>query len=175
VDNLFAQLDHAGVSWQSWMESMPSPCYLTSTGSAKDQNHYGAKHNPAILDDCIESSTGGWTSDPNLISSEGLANDIPAGSTGPNDMSAFNSALQSGSTARFNFVVPNECEDGHDNCKPQGNGVSQFDSFLSREVPLIQANDPQALIIVTFDEGTSNRGLGHGHQFQRGGNVAWLA
>ena len=175
VDNLFAQLDHAGVSWQSWMESMPSPCYLTSTGSAKDQNHYGAKHNPAIFYDGIESSTGVWTSDPNLISSECLANDIPAGSTGPNDMSAFNSALENGSTARFNFVVPNECEDGHDNCKPQGNGVSQFDAFLSREVPLIQANDPQSLIMVTFDEGTSNQGDGHGHQFSGGGNVAWFA
>ena len=58
VPNLFHQMDVAGVSWQSWMESMPSPCYLTSTGSPKDQNHYGAKHNPAIFFDSIE-GTGG--------------------------------------------------------------------------------------------------------------------
>jgi hypothetical protein len=32
VPNLFAQLDTAGVSWQSWMESMPAPCYLLKTG-----------------------------------------------------------------------------------------------------------------------------------------------
>ncbi len=175
IDNLFAQLDAAGVSWQSWMESMPDACYLTSTGSAKDQNHYGAKHNPAIFYDGIESSTGVWTSDRTLLSAECLSNDIPAGGIGPNDMSAFDAALQAGTTASFNFVVPNECEDAHDNCKPQGNPVSQFDDFLAREVPMIQTYDPQALIIVTFDEGTSNRGGGHGHQFSGGGNVAWFA
>src|SRR5439155_12084377 len=92
-----------------------------------------------------------------------------------NDMSAFDAAVQAGTTAQLNFVVPNECEDAHDNCMPQGNAVTQFDDFLSREVPLIQTYDPDALIIVTFDEGTSNRGDGHGHQFKGGGNVAWFA
>ena len=87
VDNFFHQLDGAGVSWQSWMESMPEPCYLTSTGSAKTLNHYGAKHNPAIFFDDIEGEGGVW-SETNK-SAECLANDIPAGSTGPNDMSAF--------------------------------------------------------------------------------------
>jgi phosphatidylinositol-3-phosphatase len=171
--NLFSQLDSAGITWQSWMESMPAPCYLTSTGSAKNQDHYGAKHNPAIFFDAVEGAGGVWSATDQ--SAECLANDIPAGTTAPKDMSAFETALRNGTTARFNFVVPNECEDGHDNCKPQGNGVEQFDSFLSREIPQITANDPSALIIVTFDEGTSNQGLGHGHQFQGGGNVAWFA
>ena len=53
-DNLFHQMDGAGVSWQSWMESMPSPCALSSSGAAKTQDHYGAKHNPAIFFDNIE-------------------------------------------------------------------------------------------------------------------------
>jgi phosphatidylinositol-3-phosphatase len=175
IDNLFAQLDVAGVTWQSWMESMPDACWLVSTGSAKDRNHYGAKHNPAIFYDGIESSTGVWTADRTLLSTECLQNDIPAGGTGPNDMSAFNGALQAGTTAQFNLVVPNECEDAHDNCKPTGNPMGQFDTFLSNEIPLIQTYDPDALVIVTFDEGTSNRGLGHGHQFAGGGNVAWFA
>ncbi len=56
----------------------------------------------------------------------------PAGGTGPNDMNTFNTALTTnGGMAQFNFVVPNECEDGHDNCKPIGNGVTEFDNFLS--------------------------------------------
>src|SRR6266540_4283352 len=174
VDNVFHQLDvSAAGSWQSWMESMPEPCYLTSTGSAKDLNHYGAKHNPAIFYDDVEGEGGVWS--PTNKSAECLANDIPAGGTGPNDMSAFDAAVQAGTTAQFNFVVPNECEDAHDNCKPQGNAVTQFDDFLAREVPVIQTYDPDALIIVTFDEGTSNRGDGHGHQFKGGGNVAWFA
>jgi hypothetical protein len=172
VENLFSQLDTAGVSWLAWMESMPAPCTLTSTGGAKTQNHYGAKHNPPIFFDGIEGSGGSWT---NPATGECLTKDIPAGGTGPNDMSAFNDAVAGGGTAQFNFVVPNECEDGHDNCKPVGNAVTQFDQFLQREIPKIQAGDPDALILVTFDEGTSNRGDGNGHQFAGGGNVAFFA
>jgi phosphatidylinositol-3-phosphatase len=172
VDNLFSQLDTAGVSWLAWMESMPAPCTLSSTGSAKAQNHYGAKHNPPIFFDGIEGSGGSWT-DP--ATGECLTKDIPAGGAGPNDMSTFDAAVASGGTAQFNFVVPNECEDGHDNCKPTGNAVTQFDQFLQREIPKIQAGDPNALILVTYDEGTSNRGDGNGHQFAGGGNVAFFA
>lgn len=176
VDNLFHQLDVATVTWQAWMESMPSPCYLTSTGSPKGLNHYGAKHNPPIFFDDIEGAGGVW-SDTNR-STECLANDIPMGGTGPNDTTAFDAALTAGSVARFNFVVPNECEDAHDNCKPQGNGITQFDDFLVREIPKIEASPAfgtDGLIIITFDEGTSNRGDGNGHQFAGGGNVAFLA
>jgi len=176
VDNLFQQLDGATVPWQSWMESMPAPCSLSSTGSAKDRNHYGAKHNPAIFYDNIEGAGGVW-SDTN-ISTECLTNDIPAGGTGPNDMSAFNQALARGAVGRFNYVVPNECEDGHDNCKPAGNSITQFDNFLAREVPQIMSSPAfgtDGLILITFDEGTSNRGDGNGHQFSGGGNVAFVA
>ncbi len=179
-ENLFSQLDGVHVSWKSWMESMISPCYLTSTGSPKTQDHYGAKHNPAIFFDNIEGPGGVWSTTP---SAECLANDVPAGTTAPKDMSAFNASLSD--PAKFNFVVPNECEDAHDNCAPQGNAVTQFDDFLSREVPLIMGSpvfdphsvkfDPNAILIITFDEGTSNRGDGHGHQFAGGGNVMFAA
>jgi hypothetical protein len=174
VENLFHQLDGQAITWQSWMESMPEACFLTSTGSAKDLNHYGAKHNPAILFDNIEGAGGVWS--PTSRSDECLANDIPTGSTDPNDMSTFNTALAAGQVARFNFVVPNECEDAHDNCKPQGNSITQFDQFLAREVPLIQASPAygtDGVIVITFDEGTSNRGPNTAKQFSGGGNVAF--
>src|SRR3989441_1298347 len=125
VVNLFSQLDTRGVSWQSWMESMPAPCTLTSSGAPKTLNHYGAKHNPAIFFDNIEGTSGVWSQTPGT---ECVSKDIPAGGTGPNDMSLFNAAVQGGHTAQFNLVVPNECEDGHDNCQPQKNGVAQFDA-----------------------------------------------
>ena len=173
VGNLFRQLDGAGVSWLAWMESMPEACTLTSAGSPKERNHYGAKHNPPIFFDNIEGAGGVWSATDR--SKECLTRDIPAGGTGRNDMSAFNAAVGQGGLAAFNFVVPNECEDGHDNCKPSGNSISQFDRFLHREIPTIQRGDPGALILVTFDEGTSNRGDGNGHQFAGGGNVAFFA
>ncbi|MDX6495165.1 MAG: phosphatidylinositol-3-phosphatase [Gaiellales bacterium] len=171
VDNLFHQLDGKGVTWQSWMESMPSACALTSSGAPKTQNHYGAKHNPAIFFDNIEGTGGVW----GAPGPECIANDLPTGGTGPNDMSVFNAAVQNDDTAQFNLVVPNECEDGHDNCPPQKNGVAQFDAFLSREVPIIQNADPNALVVITFDEGTSDKGPAYSQHFSGGGNVVFLA
>ena len=40
---------------------------------------------------------------------------------------------------------------------------------------MIQTADPNALIIVTFDEGTSNKGPASSKQFSGGGNVVFLA
>lgn len=176
VENVFHQLDGAGVPWQSWLESMPAPCYVVSAGSAKTLNHYAPKHNPAVFYDNVEGLNGVWSADPAGQSAECKSNDIPTGGTGPNDMSAFNQAVARGNVGRFNFIVPNECEDGHDNCKPQGNGVAQFDAFLAKEVPIIE-NSPafgaDGVLIITFDEGTSNRGPGSSKQFSGGGNVAF--
>ena len=178
VENLFHQLDSAPtpISWQSWMESMPAPCYVVSAGSKQTLNHFGAKHNPAVFYDNVEGLNGVWSADPAFQSAECKSNDIPAGGTGPNDMSLFNSAVAFGNVGQFNFIVANECEDGHDNCKPQGNGVAQFDAFLAKEVPIIEnspAFGPDGVLIITFDEGTSNQGPGSSKQFSGGGNVAF--
>ena len=49
-------------------------------------------------------------------------------------MSTFNRAVLDGDDLQFNLVVPNECEDGHDNCQPQRNRIAQFDAFQRQEV-----------------------------------------
>jgi hypothetical protein len=177
VENIFHQLDGVtpnAVSWKSWMESMPNPCQVVSAGGAKTLNHYAPKHNPAVFYDNVEGLGGVWSPDPSGQSNECKTNDIPTGGTGPNDMSTFNARLATGNVAQFNYIVPNECEDGHDNCKPQGNGVTQFDNFLAQEVPQIE-NSPafgsDGVLIITYDEGTSNKGPGTSKQFSGGGNV----
>lgn len=174
VPNLFNQLDqtYGSGAWTSWMESMPAPCYLASFGSDAGLNKYRAKHNPALIYDDVAGTWSGTTLTP---SSECLSQDIPAGSTGPNNMDTFNAAVALGQVSRFNYIVPNECEDGHDNCKPVGNQVLQFDNFLRREVPQILASPAfgtDGVLIVTFDEGATsspNRAL----KFANGGQVAF--
>jgi hypothetical protein len=52
---------------------------------------------------------------PTNRSAECQTNDIPAGGTWPNDMSSFNTAPASSDVGRFDYVVLNECEDGHAN------------------------------------------------------------
>ena len=156
VPNLFNQLDAATpqVTWQEWNESMPAPCYLPNAGSDKDLNKYRVKHNPAMYYAGVEGSGGVWSA--TNPSAECLANVISTGGTGQNDTSVMDAALAVGNVARFNFIVPNECEDGHDNCKPIGNNIAQFDAFLAREIPKIQASPAfgtDGVIIVVYDEG----------------------
>jgi hypothetical protein len=162
VKNLFHQLTVAGISWAEWHESMPSPCYLLNAGSDKTGNAYRPKHSPALY---YVNVVGDYANP----STECTSNVIPAGTTSPNDMSTFNAALRDHTAPAFNYIVPNECEDGHDNCKPQGSPITQFDDFLSREVPLIQATYPDALVIVTYDE-SQGGGIPYGSKFG-GGNV----
>jgi phosphatidylinositol-3-phosphatase len=143
VDNLFNQLGQAGKSFLTWSESMPKPCYLFNTGTDQTQNHYAAKHNPQLLYDNVEGNAltlpGAGTYVANADNTGGsfcASTNISMGGDGsqPNDTSAFDAALASNSPsafADFNLVVPNECEDGHSNCKPAGNPVTQFDEGVT--------------------------------------------
>ena len=157
VDNVFHQLDMAGLPWQEWNESMPSPCYLVDAGSSSTFNSYRVKHNPAVYYDDIEGQGGVWS--PDNPSSECTSNVIATGGTGPNDTSALDSALRDGTVGRFNYIVPNQCEDAHDNCTGPGSRLLQFDAFLQREVPKIEASPAfgsDGLVIVVFDEATGS-------------------
>ena len=189
VDNLFHQLTGSGASWTEWMESMPEPCYLTNAGSPKKLNYYTVKHNPAVYYDNIEGMGGLWSA--TVKSDLCLDNVIPTGGTGPNDTSALDAALASGNVSDFNFIVPNMCEDSHDQCPGRpGPPINQFDDFLAREVPKILASPAfgdDGVLIVTFDEGTSTTGGFPSndstpckawdtcpHPFNGGGNIAFL-
>ena len=71
-------------------------------------------------------------------------------------MSFFNAALAEGNVARFNLVLPNVCESGSDLCAGSSNTVTQFDDFLRREIPKIEASPAfgrDGRIIITWDEG----------------------
>ena len=154
VPNLFNQLDTAGVSWQEWNESMPLPCYLLGAGSDQTLNKYRVKHNPAAYYAGVEGAGGVWSA--TTPSAECISKVISTGGTGPNDTSIMDAALATGDVGRFNYIVPNECEDGHDNCKPIGNNIAQFDAFLAREVPKIQTSPAfgsDGVIVIVYDEG----------------------
>lgn len=189
IDNLFSRMTGARISWKSWMESMPEPCSILDSGSSKTLNAYDAKHNPAIYYDDIEGPDGVWSA----TATSALCRErvVPAGTTGPNDMSFFDAALAAGRVPQFNLIIPNECENGHDSCPPNPpSATGQFDAFLRREVPKILASPafgPDAVLIITFDEGTSTGG-GQGANgstpcdawvdcpnfFKGGGNVPFL-
>ena len=144
VPSIFSQLGSA--NWTDWNESMPSNCYAKDAGTLDDENDYQTGHNPALYYTGLPCST----------------DDVPAGTTGPDDMSAFNSALASGSVPEFNLVTPNDCEDGHNSCNGPGTiaqAATQWNNFLQKEIPLIEASPAfgsNGVIFATDDEGTES-------------------
>jgi len=90
-------------------------------------------------------------------------------------MSAFNADLASGQVASFNTVIPNGCDDVEANCKPVNNRYTQFDDFLTREIPKIEASPAfgaNGVIIVVYDEDERAGGLAPKNSFGSGGHVA---
>jgi phosphatidylinositol-3-phosphatase len=176
VDSLFGQLDDAGLGWKVWLESGTFKCD-TSSGSSCSSNEpcpltgFYTTGNPPILFDDIEGPNGVWS--PTTPSRECLANDVPAG-TPTRPMATFDAALRTGSVGAFNMVIPNGCEDGEANCKPVNDRIRQFDDFLAREVPKIEASPAfgdDGLIIVTYDEDQRAGGLAPKNGLGAGGHV----
>jgi phosphatidylinositol-3-phosphatase len=127
--SLVDQLEQAGVSWHGYMESMPRPCFHYG-GDALGR--YAQRHNPfAYL-------TRVWRRPERCNKVVPLAR-LPAD--------------ERAGLARFSWITPNLCHDMHD-C-----GVAAGQAWLRRTVPpLLRALGPRGLLIITFDEGTTDAG-----------------
>jgi Phosphoesterase family len=177
VDNLFHQLDVAQLTWKTWLEGGSARCDTGSGGTCSSETAcpltgFYTTGNPAILFDNIEGANGVWS--PTDVSPECMQNVLPAGDE-KDPMGLFNQALAAGQVANFNFIVPNGCDDGEANCGQIHNRYTQFDSFLAREVPLIQqspAFGPNDVIIITYDEDERAGGMAKKNGFGQGGHVA---
>jgi hypothetical protein len=176
VENLFHQLDVAGLTWKTWLEGGAAKCDTASGGTCSSETAcpltgFYTSGNPAILFDNIEGANGVWSA--TNVSQECLQNDIPAGDL-TNPMGFFHQALAKGDVANFNLILPNGCEDGESNCKPINGRYTQFDAFLAREVPLIEQSPAfgrNDVIIVVYDEDERAGGLAQKNGFGEGGHV----
>jgi hypothetical protein len=176
IDNLFHQLDVAGLTWKVWLEAGTAKCDTGSGGSCTSNTPcpltgFYTTGNPPILFDDIEGPGGVWS--PTTPSAECLANDIPAG-TATDGMSTFNADLATGQVASFNMVIPNGCDDGEASCKPVNSRYTQFDDFLAQEVPKIEASPAfgsNGVIIVVYDEDERAGGIAPKNGFGSGGHV----
>jgi len=127
--SLVDQLEEAGVSWGAYMESMPRACFHYA---GDELGRYAQRHNPfAYL-------TRVWRRP------ERCNKVVP--------MSRLRADARSG-LARFSWITPNLCHDIHDF------GTAAGDAWLRRTVPsLLRALGPRGLLIITFDEGTTDAG-----------------
>jgi phosphatidylinositol-3-phosphatase len=163
TSNIFAELTAAHQSWRDWNESMPNNCYPGKTGSMTTWNYYKNGHNPSLWYKNLNSGTS-----PTLCQQW----DVPTGlASAPNDMTTFNADVAAGTVPTYNFISPNGCEAGYQTCytyddlAPAGhkvNALTEYDHFLSKEIPAIQnsrtCSSNNCLFVATFDEGGHTRG-----------------
>jgi hypothetical protein len=122
------QLAARHVSWRAYMEDLPHPCF---TGSSNGD--YAKKHDPFVYFRAL-------VADPAQC-----ANVVP--------LSTLAASERSHSLPRFIWITPNLCHDMHDCDTATG------DRFLRSLVPsLLAALGPRGLLILTWDEGSSDDG-----------------
>jgi hypothetical protein len=154
------QLAAGGWTWKSYNQDMPSPCYRLGSYNAGHPGDYRRKHNPFVLFESLIESGQCDTDVGGLPSPSELATTFASDATAPN----------------FTYIVPNQCEDGHDACSQPVAGagldpvsasevqLSQVDGFLKRYVPPI-VDSPvfkrDGLLVVTFDEAVENLSCCH--------------
>jgi hypothetical protein len=138
VNNLFDQVVSSGRTWHAYQQGYPGKCFTGSSSAAVvdgdgKSGAYVRKHNPAIS---YTSISGNAAACANISS---FANFDPA-------------------AANFEFITPNMINDMHDGT------VADGDNFLKAFLPRItgSAAFDNSLVLVTFDEGTTNvNGGGH--------------
>jgi phosphatidylinositol-3-phosphatase len=143
--NLVDLLDKANLTWKTYQEDMPSPCFV---GSA---NTYAQRHNPFIYFNDVRT-------DAELCQ----ANVVP--------LTQLDTDLANGSLPNFSFIMPNLCNSAHD-CDLTV--ADRWLGAMVAKLTGSKDYDAHSLIIVTFDEGQGNHSC-CGLPQAAGGQVATL-
>ncbi len=139
--NLATQLSTAGVSWRAYLGGMPSPCFRGA-----EAGDYVKRHNPFMYYPSI-------VSDPSLC-----ARDVPE--------TQLRADIARRRLPAFAWISPDLCDDAH-SC-----GFGAADDYLRAVVPpLLGQLGPDGLLVITFDEGTTNAGCCGG---AAGGRIATI-
>lgn len=139
TSHLTTLLNNHGISWKSYNENISgASCPLS------DSYPYAVRHNPFVYFDDV-------TNNPAYC----IAHVRPYGE--------LSTDLQNNTVARYNFIMPNVCNDGHDSCDPLNDPLAQADTWLSQQVPQIldsPAYQNGGALFITWDEGTWDKGVG---------------
>lgn len=139
--NLATQLSAAGISWRAYMGGMPGACFRGA-----EAGEYVKRHNPFMYF-------------PSIVSRPRLCRRVVP-------ETALERALAEHDLPSFAWIGPGLCDDGH-SCD-----FSVADEYLKGLLPRLLAQlGPHGLLIVSFDEGTSDSACCGGAD---GGRVATI-
>lgn len=140
-DNLAAQLSRAGVRWRAYMGGMPRACFRGA-----EHGTYVKRHNPFMYFPSVAS--------------------VPRRCARVVPEARLDADLRRRTLPALAWLTLDLCDGAHD-C-----GIATADRHLAGLVPRITRQlGPRGLLIVTFDEGTSDAGCCGG---ARGGRVATI-
>ncbi|MHB8448920.1 MAG: alkaline phosphatase family protein [Mycobacteriales bacterium] len=149
--NLGDQLDTAGVSWKSYMDAAPTPCFhgpYSPTSPAPDPyqgnsqtppaTDYADRHNPFLY-------FADFIGNPARCAAHQMPYATLAGD------------LAHDRLPQFAFITPDTCHDGHDNPCSDGKlgGLMAADAWLRTQLPPLLAylDSHDGLLVINFDEG----------------------
>ena len=127
------QLEHAGITWKAYEESMGESCGLVSKG------RYAAKHDPFVYFNDIN-GWDGTSFHPSPRCTEHVV-----------DFSQLAIDIANHALPKYVFITPNLDDDMHDG------SVTQGDTWLSKQVPQLMATDAYkhgGVIFLLWDEGS---------------------
>lgn len=127
--NLIDQLEKADKTWKAYMESMPSACFIGSSGE------YAQKHDPFIYFDDIRTNQERCN---NIVPYTELSTNLKTVNATPN----------------FIWISPNLCDDMHDCSTKTGDSwlATQIPKILASPAFTKQ----QSLLVITWDEGENS-------------------
>ncbi len=132
-DNIYSQLDAAGLSWKDYAESMPLPCGPSTV------HPYKIGHNPPPF----------YT---RISRTECQANDLPVANLN-SQSGAFWNDLQARTLPSLSWITPNEDDDG-------SNGETPSDTWLNGFLTNLKSSnsyqDGNTVVIVNYDEGSGS-------------------
>ena len=135
TQHLVTLLQTAGISWKSYQEGISgTSCPLTASGL------YAPKHNPMVFFDDVTNTNS--ASSANCIAHERPFTEL-AGD------------LTNNTTARYNFITPNLCNDMHGATGCPSDSIATGDTWLSQNVPAIVASAAYrngGALFITWDE-----------------------
>jgi phospholipase C len=156
ADNAVRELVKAGVSWKTYQQGLPSIGFLGCSSG-----HYVKRHNPFVYYTDVINSVA---QSKRVVPLTRLSHDIA------------NNTL-----ARYNFIVPNVCNDMHSDstCSNGCTSTSSSACWTAADKWLVQHISPllndsifqpggSALLIITFDESVGS------DETAGGGHVAWV-
>jgi hypothetical protein len=144
VKTLADQLTAKKLTWKGYMQDMASPCLHPTIGqpdpnvAAKEDEAYATRHNPFVYFHSI------------IDSPDCAKNDVPLTEL-ETDLASIKT------TANYNMITPNVCDDAHDATCPGGRlgGLEASNVWLKTWVPKITSSpafQKDGMLVITFDE-----------------------